>query len=219
VPLKEILHPGFPRIGAIDIFRQNTIEQLQEGTVRLKEEIRNIRTRDEITHKDRGGFKIRKQSDSPVQFHTYFDKNEYSSKINEINEMVKAKALEMMIDAMEEAKWETAREINDMPRAFKSNMRPNTAAAGDLYDTIGNSLDYDEKINQDNQFASFTAGSREDGEGGWGKLTGVRGSRMNASNANLVELTEEGTDGFGIYKIGAYFAGIRENPAKRMKGG
>ena len=134
MPLKEILHPGFPRIGAIEIFRQNTAEKMQEGTVRLREEIRKIQVgvysegkhnqkQAQIIHKDRGGFKMRKQSDSPVQLHTYFDKNEYSSKINEINDKVKAKALEVMRDAMDEAKWETATDINNMDSSLFINQQ------------------------------------------------------------------------------------------------
>ena len=134
-----------------------------------------------------------------------------------------------MRQSMLEARDKSRRKIDSMTRAFKSKMKPSTPTVGDIYDVIADSLDFEETHPKDdsvgrNQFISFLGASREEGAGSrfsFGNTllnTGVKGSRMNANDRSLIELTEEGWPGFTLNKIGAYFMGIQRNPAKRLRG-
>jgi len=226
LPVKAVMHPGFPNIGAIKLFRRNAKTELDKGNAELDKAIKKIKEFPDvpIVHNDRTALKIRKPQpkDTPILFNAYFDKTAYKSMINKINEVIKEKMRQFMSEALDEARIKTAQTVETMDRAFKSSMRSGVPAAGDLYEKIADSLDFEETLPSsagyfNNQFAGFIAGSREDGTF-FSDLTGVRGSRMGAEDKNLIELTEDGYDGFPITKIGAYFAGIRRNPAKRMLG-
>jgi hypothetical protein len=189
----------------------------------------------DLIHNDRTALRLRKpqhgdaseatSGGSPIEFRAYFDTTTYKTMIDQINEEIKEKMREFMDRALEQARDTTAADLKTTDRAFKSAMKPHKKAAGDLYETIANSLDYEETLPSsagyfNNQFAGFLAGSRADGTFA-SELTGVMGSRMGPEDRNLIELTEDGWAEYDINKekIGAYYAGIKRNPAKRMRGG
>ena len=76
-----------------------------------------------------------------------------------------------------------------------------------MYEVIADSLRFESRTEQDNQFASYVAGSFDGHE----RLpTGVKGSRMH-DDISLIEITEQGTSPFFAHLVKSVFA----NPAKR----
>ncbi|MAR83315.1 MAG: hypothetical protein CMF55_00770 [Legionellales bacterium] len=230
--IKGIYHPGFPRIGAIEIFRKNVVKQLDKGEQELKKSVESMTQYEggKISHTGKNALRMRKKQDSPLHLNAYFDRLAYEAGNKHIADQIKEKMRHFMSDVMKQAKEKSNLKISDLSRAFKSRdnketgyiAKESTAVVWDLYDTIAESLDFEETWPSragDNQFASYVAGSSEDGTSG-GELTtgGVRGSRMNSSGPSLVELTEEGWGSFDITAPYAYFGRIRKDPAKRLRG-
>ena len=192
------------------MFRQNVAKNIKEIDKDVQEDIRQFTPYDEghVTHSGRNAIKMRKVPDSPLIFNAYFDKSSFKSGMSHINEQMQGIMLDGMRDAIELASQQTSQDINKKGRSFKSKIKPKTKASGDLYETIGDSLTYEESKNQGNQFASFKAGSRNQITG---DLSGVDGSRTRPGDPNLIQITEEGTSPFFAHLVYNVF----EHPAKR----
>jgi hypothetical protein len=235
---QNIIHPGFPRIGAIERFRRNSVIALREGDAALTDAIRKIpqyrqeesgksALRVRVPHEDRDKpFIMAGNKKVPIVLNTYIDKNAWKAGSKHISDKLEKEMRNFMFAAMSRARNAARGTIHTMPRAFKSQMKPRKAAAGDLYEKIAESLDFEETETKDkgsvgrNQFISFIGASRADGTTGTLYEMGVRGRRMSASDKSLIELTEAGFPSFEPknIKIQAYYAAIRRNPAKRFGG-
>tara|TARA_R100001082_G_C4366166_1_gene162056 strand:- start:9441 stop:10139 length:699 start_codon:yes stop_codon:yes gene_type:complete len=226
------LHPGFPEIGAIDIFRANVQSQLNDAQRYFERELQAMSNENkyglfgagDFPRNQQNAFRVRQSDKDTLQFQAFFDKAGY----RQINENINREVMEIgkrTLDyALEEARDETQRDVKNMRRNFKSRLHPNKEADGDLYETIADSLDYEETWGEKygssaGRFVSYIAGSRENMYMGELDTGGVKGRRMRSGDESLVELTESGTGPFEISKIGAYYRRIRENPAARMRGG
>jgi hypothetical protein len=227
---QKIIHPGFPRIGAIEVFRQNSAKEVEKGDAALKDAIQKMPQYRQTKTSGKSALRARvphEDRDNPLILNTLIDKNAWKAGSEHIKNELEKKMREFMWAAMDQARDTSRLQVKNMPRAFKSRKKPTIPAAGDLYDVIAGSLDYEEVAAAGtgsvgkNQFISFIGASRENGQYGTLHKTGVRGSRMSASiNQSLIELTEEGFDAFPMnLKIQAYFSAIRRNPAKRLRGG
>jgi len=226
------LHPGFPTIGAIDIFRANVQRELDDAQRHFDRELQAMSNENRyglfgsepgVPRNQQNAFRIRKSDKDTLQFQAYFDKAGYRQINEDINRRVMEIGKETLEYSLEEAKERTQRNVSDMRRNFKSHLHPNKAADGDLYETIAESLDYEEtwgsSYGTQGRFTSYIVGSRENMYMGELDTGGVMGSRMRSGDRSLVELTEEGTGPYEITKIGAYYKNIRENPAMRLRGG
>ncbi len=199
---RQFLHPGFPRIGAIQKFRDNVKKELDK--IDVDDKIRSMSAFDsgQITHSGRNALKMAKNENAFLTHKAYFDRSAFRSLHDHINKEIVDIMRTGMFDAMEMAVQDTSQQIMSQRRNFKSSVRPRTRATGDIYETIAESLNYEAKLEQGNQFASFTLGS----EGEFG-LDGVMGSR----GVNLIKITENGTSPFFAHLVSSVF----ENPAKR----
>ncbi len=198
----QFLHPGFPRIGAIQKFRDNVKKELDKLDV--DDKIRNMPAFEagKVKHSGRNALKMAKNENAFMTHKAYFDKSAFRSLHDHINKEIVDIMRTGMFDAMEMAVQDTSREIMNQRRNFKSKIKPRTKASGDIYERIAESLNYEAKTEQGNQFASFTLGS----EGEFG-LDGVMGSR----GVNLIKITEDGTSPFFAHLVSSVF----DNPAKR----
>lgn len=203
---QEFLHPGFPKIGAIEKFRRNVERKVEEGSAEFVSEANKIDTgKYPLKHNDKTAIRMRKQQDGPLQMRAFFDKTTIRSAIGDINDELVEIGTRMITDSLAEAVTNTRHEITY--RNFKSKIKPKTKASGDMYEVISDSLRF-RKTNRDgNQFASFVAGSFDGSEV---TPTGVRGSRMDFG-INLIDITEEGTSPFFAHLTKSVF----RNPAKR----
>jgi hypothetical protein len=227
------LHPGFPAIGAIDIFRANVQRELNDAQRYFERELQAMSNENryglfgsepgKVPRNQTNAFRIRQSDKDTLQFQAFFDKAGYRQINENINREVMEIGKQTLDYALAEAKELSQRDVKNMRRNFKSHLHPNKAADGDLYDTIAESLDYEEtwgsSYGTQGRFTSYIAGSRENMYMGELDTGGVMGSRMRSGDASLVELTEEGTGPYEISKIGAYYKNIRENPAMRLRGG
>jgi hypothetical protein len=227
---KELMHPGFPRIGAIEVFRKNSALQMKFGEAALNEAIQKMPQYRQIKTSGKSALRGRtphEDRDSPFILNTLIDKNAWRAGVEHIEAELEKEMKGFMIVAMTKAREHSRIKVHEMTRAFKSKKRPSMAATGDLYDVIADSLDFEEvaaaaagSVGR-NQFISFIGASREDGRTGTLYETGVRGSRMfrGGADPSLIELTEDGFPAFPMnLKIQAYYAAIRRNPAKRFGG-
>lgn len=233
-----VRHPGFPAIGAIEVFRQNAALEIAEGEAALRSAIQKMPQyrAQKINHSGRDSLKMRKSQahpelqppenrDSMVHFNTYINKSEWKAGSEHIKNEIEEKMREFMWAAMEQARDTSRSHVKTMQRAFKSKWEPSEPAEGDLYHTIGDSLDFEETHPLDstvgkNQFISFIGASR-DKEGNLGYPSmGVKGDRQEAGDRSLIELTEAGRGSFNLkIKQHIYLYNIRRNPAKRFRGG
>jgi hypothetical protein len=232
-----VTHPGFPAIGAIEKFRLNAEKEIDKGDAALSAAIQKMpqyRAK-EIKHSGRASLKMRKKQahpelispekrDSIAHFNTYINKSEWKAGSEHIKNEIEKKMREFMLAAMTQARDTTRSEVKGMQRAFKSSHKSSESAGGDLYHTIGDSLEFEETHPKDstvgrNQFISFIGASSDGGKLGFPSM-GVMGSRQGAGEKSLIELTEVGKGPFNLdIKQHIYLYNIRRNPAKRMKGG
>jgi len=205
-------HPGFPAIGAIEKFRMNTDRAFASKEAEFKKEAEQIRVNNKptpIQHNGRTAMKRRKQDESPLQMNAYFDKSVYKSLLQDIKEEVEQLGEDLIEEALFESLSKTSREIRGMTN-FKSKISPTKPASGDLYETIGESLNFTKThFSSTNQFVSYEAGSFDEGENS--PQEGVRGSRMDNTGETLITLTEEGTSPFEAHLVSNVF----KFPAKR----
>jgi hypothetical protein len=203
------LHPGFPAIGAIEKFRKNTAKALAQREGEFKQEVERIPPKQyHVAHTGRNALKMRKQHDSPLSLNAYFDKSAYKSVIDDIRDEVETIGEDLMEEALFDAMSDTARQIRAMTN-FKSKVNPTKAASSDMYEVIGESLNFSKtKFSSNNQFVSYEAGSFDIGDNS--PQEGVRGSRMD-SDTTLITITEEGTSPFEAHLVKNVF----RFPAKR----
>lgn len=194
--LQTFQHPGFPRIGAVELFRKNAAQEVDDLENEVKTDIENLEPyrQKTISHTGRNALSVRK-AQGPLQFNAYFDKASYKSMSEHISQQIVAIMQEAMTEAIETSLDTTKEQVSDMERAFKSNINPSGVASGDLYDTVAEGLYYSQKLSQGNQFASFEA---------YGVAEGSRG-------VDLLEITETGTGPFEAFLVSS----VHRNPAKR----
>jgi len=202
-------HPGFPAIGAIEKFRQNTASALEQREHEFKQDIERMRAKEHRpTHSGRDALKMRKKHDSPLVMNAYFDKRAYKSLAEDVTNEVERIGEDLMEEALFDGMADTARELRAMTN-FKSKIKPNQPATGDMYEKIGDSLRFTKtRFTDANQFVSYEAGSFDVGDSR--PEEGVRGSRM-ASDVTLITITEEGTSPFAAHLVNSVF----NFPAKR----
>lgn len=185
-------HPGFPDIeidGPVEAFKRNAKDILDEASFELDRHVQTLRVNDgpqgSQLRKRRNAVRTRKDAKKTnIDFTFFFDKAAYETVSREIRDNIASHFDEYVAKSvLEKAKLETSNSVRNMTRKFKGKLKPTTAASGDFYETIADSLDF-EKVDigtkQPNQFTHYSAGSFDD----MGRLTGVRGSR----GANLMEL-------------------------------
>jgi len=179
-------HPGFPDTGATDTFKKNAKSSLDEGQQEMDKLAQKIRVKNgpkgEQLRKRKNAARFnKKQNDSPMKFDFFFDSAAYEIINKQIREQIKEGMKGFIDSATRQATKDTKAQIKNMPRKFKGKLNPTKKAEGDFYDTIADSLGYEErgKNKQPNQFTSFTAGH----------LTQPIGSR----GANLLELQGKGS--------------------------
>jgi len=178
-------HPGFPDTGATDTFKKNAKSSLDEGQQEMDKLAQKIRVKNgpkgEQLRKRKNAARFnKKQNNSPMKFDFFFDSAAYEIINKQIREQIKEGMKGFIDSATRQATKDTKAQIKNMPRKFKGKLNPTKKAEGDFYDTIADSLGYEErgKNRQPNQFTSFTAGH----------LTQPIGSR----GANLLELQGKG---------------------------
>jgi len=183
-------HPGFPDIeidGPVSIFKKNAKEILDDASFEMDRFVQTLRVREgpkgSQLRKRRNAVRVRQDSDPNVDFTFFFDKAAYETISKDIrNEIANHFDSYIGKEVLDVGGEKTRGRIRTMQRAFKGKLKPNTAAKGDFYDTIAESLNFiKQKVStkQRNQFTHYSAGSFDEAE-----LTGVRGSR----GANLIEL-------------------------------
>ena len=184
-------HPGFPDIdidGPVEAFRRNAKDILDDASFELDRHVQTLRVNDgpqgSQLRKRRNAVRQRKNVDSNIDFTFFFDKAAYETVSREIRDNLASHFDEYINNTvLTKAKEQSSDRIRNMTRRFKGQLSPTTAASGDFYETIADSLDF-EKVDigtrQPNQFTHYAAGSFDD----MGKLSGVTGSR----GANLIEL-------------------------------
>jgi len=203
-------HPGFPAIGAIEKFRQNTASALEQREHEFKQDIERMRAKEHRpTHTGRDALKMRKKHDSPLVMNAYFDKSAYKSLAEDVAAEVESIGKHLMEEALFDGMADTARELRAMTN-FKSKIKPTKSASGDMYETIGDSLRFTKtRLTDVNQFVSFEAGSFDVGDSK--PEEGVKGDRMAGYDTTLITITEEGTSPFAAHLVKNVF----NFPAKR----
>ena len=203
---ETFLHPGFPKIGAIEKFRNNVQKRLDEARAEFISESKRIDTGEyPLTHSKQNAIRMKKQQDTTLGMQAYFDKSAVKSASKDITNEIIELGKRIMDDQLSFATFDTKQSVGR--RNFKSKIKPSKSASGDMYEVIADSLTFEEKTEQGNQFASYVAGSFDGHE----RLpTGVKGSRMH-DTISLIEITEEGTSPFFAHLVKSVFA----NPAKR----
>lgn len=203
---ETFLHPGFPKIGAIEKFRNNVQKRLDEARAEFISESKKIDTGEyPLTHSKQNAIRIKKKQDTTLGMQAYFDKSAVKSASKDITNEVIELGKRIMDDQLSFATFDTIQSVGR--RNFKSKISPSKSASGDMYEVIADSLRFESRTEQDNQFASYVAGSFDGHE----RLpTGVKGSRMH-DDISLIEITEQGTSPFFAHLVKSVFA----NPAKR----
>ena len=184
-------HPGFPDIdidGPVEAFRRNAKDILDDASFELDRHVQTLRVNDgpqgSQLRKRKNAVRRPKNRNDNADFTFFFDKAAYETVSREIRDNIASHFDEYVAKSvLEKAKLETSDRVKNMTRKFKGKLKPTTAASGDFYETIADSLDF-EKVDigtkQPNQFTHYSAGSFDN----MGRLTGVTGSR----GANLMEL-------------------------------
>ena len=143
------LHPGFPAIGAIDIFRANVQSELNDAQRYFERELQAMSNENryglfgsepgKVPRNQTNALRIRQSDKDTLQFQAFFDKAGYRQINENINREVMEIGKQTLDYALAEAKEVSQRDVKDMRRNFKSHLHPNKAADDDLYETIAES--------------------------------------------------------------------------------
>ena len=149
-------NPGMPDIGAVEIFRNNVQDKLQDAEASFKnsaEEIEWENNLKPIKHNTRTAIKHTK-SDGPLEVRGYFDTNQYKAEIEKVSQKIKMEGIRLMKKGMHEAQTKTQIRIMQMQRAFKSGYFSSTPHREDVYFKVAKSLDFSIKYQDEtkNQF-------------------------------------------------------------------
>lgn len=184
--------PGMPKIGAVSKFRANVKQALDDSQDDFNSKVVSIEIAGNPVARTSvnaiRASKAKRERDTGLT--AYFDKSEVKSVAENIQNSIMGFADDTMKKALLKAKTDTANEVRNMTRRFKSQYRRSTRAEGDVYETIAKSLDARPKAGRGNRFLSVPAGSFDDKD--TKTPTGIKGSR----GANLAEMTEKGTSPF-----------------------
>lgn len=204
------LHPGFPAIGAIEKFRENTAKALGKREAEFKRELDKFPPKTyHVAHTGKNALRMRKEHDSPLGMNAYFDKSVYKSFMEDIKDEIAEIGEHLMEEALFDGMADTARQLRAMTN-FKSKINPTKPASDDMYEVIGESLNFSKtRFSSANQFLSYEAGSFDIGESS--PQEGVKGSRMEDYDETLITITEEGTSPFDAHLVKNVF----KFPAKR----
>jgi hypothetical protein len=204
------LHPGFPAIGAIEKFRENTAKALGKREAEFKRELDKFPPKTyHVAHTEKNALRMRKEHDSPLGMNAYFDKSVYKSLMEDIKDEIAEIGEHLMEEALFDGMADTARQLRAMTN-FKSKINPTKPASDDMYEVIGESLNFSKtRFSSANQFLSYEAGSFDIGESS--PQEGVKGSRMEDYDETLITITEEGTSPFDAHLVKNVF----KFPAKR----
>ena len=188
-------NPGMPDIGAVEMFRNNAEDKLQEAEGYFKRKVEDIEWENDlkpIRHNTRTAIR-HTDSDGPLEVRGYFDSSIYKSEIEKVGKEIKREGIRFVKKAMYEAQTETQIYIMQMRRAFKSGYFSQTAHRDDVYYKVAQSLDFKVRYQDEtkNQFIQVYGGSYAQGAVE-NEPTGVLGSR----GGNIAIMTEEGTDAF-----------------------
>jgi hypothetical protein len=183
--------PGMPDIGAVSKFRANAKQELDNSQGEFNRKVSSIEIMGgKVARTSKNAIRASKMKDGDTGFTAYFDKSEVKSITENIQNSIMGFSDGIMRESLLKAKTATANKVRNMGREFKSAYRPTTAAAGDVYHKIADSLDARPQEGRGFRFLSIPAGSFDDKD--TNVPTGVKGSR----GANLAEMTENGTSPF-----------------------
>ena len=220
-------HPGLPRIDVVQKLRTSVdthVKRIDEGKFKTYDSFVYTlnHNRQNLISRDTGG------EGGLLGFAAYFDKGSFALAAEDIKKQMYSKADKELKKAIIAGRNQARNEIKNRQRKFKSKLKSNTKAPGDIYDTLANSLNFallDEDNRGQNRFLRYVAGSYDKSDGSQvnqfsgitgafqNEPTGVYGSRQKKSGKSLTEMYRRGRRASVVSRRTV----ISEN-AKRLKG-